>query len=114
MPKYWWKQIFAQGSFLEVGQKLKREREEKREKNSDNKANSVQFPLIFPIETELGKKRVDKNNDQLRFVHHHGCACKHAWTKKHFHQNSAVTGKNGPYFTWHDFRNERFTLFTIH
>ena len=32
MPKYWGKQIFTHGSFPEVGQKQKTEREKKREK----------------------------------------------------------------------------------
>ena len=33
MPKYWWKQIFSLGSFPEVGQKQKTEKEKKSEKS---------------------------------------------------------------------------------
>ena len=54
MPKYWGKQIFTHGSFPEVGQKQKREREE--------------------------RLNDGKNNGQLRIVNAISSgACKAAW-----------------------------------
>ena len=55
MPKYWGKQIFAHGSFPEVGQKQKTE-EKKREKKKKK------------------KPKVGDNNDQAT-----NGARKHAW-----------------------------------
>ena len=40
MPKYWGKQIFTHGSFPEVCQKQKTEREKKREKDRPNDGNN--------------------------------------------------------------------------
>ena len=39
MPKYWGKQILAHGSFPEVGQKQKMERERKKERLNDGENN---------------------------------------------------------------------------
>ena len=39
MPKFWGKQIFAHGSFPEVGQKQKTERERKKERLNDGNNN---------------------------------------------------------------------------
>ena len=55
MPKYWVKNYFAHGRFLEVGQKQKTEKERKRER-------------------EKGRAKVGDNNGQAM----HG-ARKHAW-----------------------------------
>ena len=35
LPKYWGKQIFTHGSFPEVGQKQKTEREKKKERETE-------------------------------------------------------------------------------
>ena len=61
MPKYWGKQIFSHGSFPEVGQKQKMEKQ-RREKERLNDGN---------------------NNGQLRIANAtSGGACKAAGTKK--------------------------------
>ena len=49
MPKYWGKQIFSHGSFLEVGEKQK----------------------AWEKKKERRRKKVGGNNGQLRFVRDH-------------------------------------------
>ena len=41
MPKYWGKQIFTQGSFPEVGQKQKTEKERKKKDGNNNGQLSI-------------------------------------------------------------------------
>ena len=41
MPNYWGKQIFAHGSFPEVGQKQKTEREKKRPNDGNNNGKAM-------------------------------------------------------------------------
>ena len=47
MPKYWGKQIFAHGSFPEVGQKQKTERKRKKERLNDSN-NNAQLRIAMP------------------------------------------------------------------
>ena len=49
MPKYWGKQIFAHGSFPEVGQKQKTERKKEKKKERLNDGNSNgQLCIVTP------------------------------------------------------------------
>ena len=48
MPKYWGKQIFAQGSFPEVGQKQKTERKRKRRERLNDGNNNGQLGIATP------------------------------------------------------------------
>ena len=62
MPKYWGKQIFTHGSFLEVGQKQKTEKKKKKER----------------------RQKVGNNNGQLRIANATlGGARKAAWQPQH-------------------------------
>ena len=53
MPKYWGKQIFTHGRFLEVGEKQKTERERERKKNE--RMVSLLKPLFNSIKLKVTK-----------------------------------------------------------
>ena len=56
MPKYWGKQSFTHGRFLEVGEKQKTEREKEREKRRDRKMVITMANLHMAHASRLGQK----------------------------------------------------------
>ena len=69
MPKYWVKNYFAHGRFLEVGQKQKTEKRE-RLNDGDNNGQATHGARKHAWRTQAAwakkKKKVGENNGQLR------------------------------------------------
>ena len=56
MPKYWVKNYFAHGRFLEVGQKHKTEKKKKREKEEEERTMVITMAkLRMPHASRLGQ-----------------------------------------------------------
>ena len=63
MPKYWGKQMFAHGSFPEVGQKQKTERKRERRNDGDNNGQATHGARkhIWPMQAAWAKKNKGLN-----------------------------------------------------
>ena len=68
MPKYWGKQIFTHGSFPEVGQKQKTEREKRKKERLNDGNNNGQLRIATPPRVAHAKPPGPKNISFINII----------------------------------------------